>query len=112
MKAILIKTSYEEIKRVGSLYEAIRGHWYLRLVRAKNYTHVIAAIKGEKDIKAVYKVLKWEESDTCGNRIMFEGVPDTNLEKLFVGKELNPNFFTQGRRNPCSYIEENTSLVA
>ena len=112
MRAILIKTSYEEIKRAGSLYEAIRDHWYLRLARVKNYTYVIAAIKGEKDIKAVYKVLKWEESDICDGRIMFEGIPDTNLEKLFVGKELNSDFFIQGRRNPCSYIEENTSLVA
>ena len=105
---ILIKTSQEQIKACGSLYEAARGQWYLDSDRAEQCSHAIIAIRGERDIKAVYKINEWK--NIFYNRYAFTGSKDNVLENKLLGRTINHKYFAKGRRNPIAYVPESDLL--
>ena len=105
---LLIKTSQEKVNEQGSLFEAARGHWYVNPKRASQCSHAIVTLRGHKDVKAVYKIDNWEHS--FYRRHHFNGSTDNTLENKLVGKELNNNLFTKGRKNPISYVQEKELL--
>ena len=108
MLYLVVKTSLEEVERLGSYYEAGRGQWYLNPLKAEKCEYAIITVKGSRKIKAVYKINGWKK--TLPHRYQFEGIPDVALNDALVGKTLNSNLFKKGQRNPISYVEEKDLL--
>ncbi len=109
---LLIKTSEESIKREGSLFEAARGHWRLDPNHASQCSHVVVTLLGTKDVKAVYTIDKWYLSTIFGDRYVFSGETDKQLENKLVGKTLNPRLTAKGLENPILYVNEDELLEA
>ena len=107
MKPIVIKTSNEKINEVGTLVDAANGPWYISPNRAKNYTHLIVTLRGEKDVKAVYKIDKIEHA--CYSRYYLKCSEDS-IQNNLIGKELNHELFKKGRQNPVAYMTEQSLL--
>lgn len=107
---MLIKTSKEEIEKRGSLFEAARGHWRIDTSRAANCSHAIIALRGNKDIKAVYKIDKWYPSTLLEGRHVFAGSEDEQLERALKGQVLNKKLTVQGQNYPILYVKENEIL--
>lgn len=110
MKPLVIKVKEASIKKLGSIFNAVRGHWYVNLDRVSTYTHVIVCIIGTKTVSAVFKADKWNHS--FYSRYHFEGTQDKALENKLLGKELNHELFKKGRRNPVNYMTEQNLLEA
>lgn len=115
MKYVVIKTSHERIEECGnSLFEAARGPWRIgrrRYPTISEYTHAVILLKGEKDIKAVFKIDKWYPSTTMENRYVFAGEEDKKLTKILVGKTANNNLFKKGRQFPLVYLDDAIDLL-
>lgn len=118
MKYIAVKTSREKITECGNLlFEAARGPWAIgkkRYPTINQYTHAVVFFKGEKDIKAVYKIDGWYfyDYDIKGHsRYVFAGNTDKNLEKKLIGKKGNSNLFKRGRQFPLIYLEDAIDLI-
>lgn len=95
---IIFKIDEDRIKNFnGSIYEAGNGHWIMDLIRASKCTHAVFVIKGKNIIEAVYEIKNWKESAECDGKKVFEGIKDTELEKLWVGKLINKCYRKQGR---------------
>ena len=115
MKYIVIKTSHERMEECGnSLFEAARGPWRIgrrRYPTINKYTHAVILLKGEKDIKAVFKIDKWYPSTTSDNRYVFAGEKDEKLSKILVGRKANSDLFKKGRQFPLIYLEDVIDLI-
>ena len=107
---LVIKTSQEEVDRKGSLFEAARGHWKLNPGHASQCSHAIIALRGDKDIKAVYNIDGWYPSTIVDDKYVFAGDVNSELENKLVGKTLNPKLTAQGRENPILYVQESELL--
>ena len=118
MNYIAMKTSRKKVEECGGkLSDAARGPWVIgkdRYPSVSKYTHAVIFFKGEKDIKAVYKIDKWYfyDYDSAGHsRYVFAGDIDKKLEKRLVGKKGNSNLFKQGRQFPLIYLDDALDLL-
>lgn len=118
MKYVVIKTSYERMEECNnSLFEAARGPWRIgrkRYPTISDYTHAVILLKGNKDIKAIYKIDKWYSAglDEKGyNRYVFAGEEDKKLSKKLVGRKANSELFRQGKQFPLIYLEDTMDLI-
>ena len=105
---LLIKTSPEKVQEEGSLFDAAKGHWYVNPDRASKCSHAVITLRGNRDVKAVYKINEWKHS--FYKRYNFEGIIDNALENKLVGKIINSKFFKKGRKNPIAYVKSNELL--
>lgn len=118
MKYVVIKTSYERVHECnGSLFEAARGPWRIgrrRYPTISNYTHAVILLKGNRDIKAIYKIDKWYPTGPDENnhdRYVFAGEEDKKLSEKLVGRVANSNLFKKGKQFPLIYLEDVIDLI-
>ncbi len=101
---IIIKTKNSTIEINGSLYEATRRAWKLKLDTANQYPYVISTIDGI--VKEVYKVDRWYLSDINDpkSRIQFDGVvAPNNIRTLFINKKIPAKYRQKGSAYPALY---------
>lgn len=101
---LVLKTSMDKIIQMGSVFEAVRGHWVLDPEHAKQCTHVIAVT--DKQVKGVFTLDKIYKSTLCGGRYVFSGETDVNLNNKLRGKEINSILCLKGAENPVRYVDE------
>lgn len=101
---LVLKTTTDKIVQMGSVFEAVRGHWVLDPEHAEQCSHVIAVV--DKTVKEVFTLDKIYKSTLCGGRYVFAGKTDTDLTSKMSGKEINPNLCLKGAENPVRYVDE------
>lgn len=118
MKYVVIKTSYERIDECGgSIFEAARGPWRIgrrRYPTISSYTHAVILLRGDKDIKAIFKIDKWYPAGLDANghdRYVFAGEVDKKLSEKLVGRIANRDLFKKGRQFPLIYLEDVIDLI-
>ncbi len=110
-KFIIIKTSYDRLKKCGNdLYDATR-HCWVAGNRVHDYKYVLAVI--DKQVREVYKVKSWyhakmwenDEKDVTG-RWEFDGeVAPDNIRDQWVNKIIPIKFRKQGMASPLLYSD-------
>ena len=102
---IIIKTTEERIALCnGSLYEATRFAWRLKVERARQYPYVFSVVN--KIVRAVYKVHSWKlvTSGELAGRYEFFGEEATpEISKQFVGKMIPDYYRVAGNASPIQY---------
>lgn len=105
---LLLKTTRDKIVQMGSIYEAVRGHWVLDPEHAQQCTHVVAVVN--KIIREVFTLDKIYKSTLSGARYVFSGETDIALTSKLRGKEINPDLYLKGAENSVRYVEESELL--
>ena len=99
----IIKIRQETINQRGSIYEAVRKSWKVKVERINTVTYVIAVCNNI--VKDVFKVNgSWyEDKDNLG-RYMFDGekAPD-DICSRFIGKSVPEKYRRKGMANPIQY---------
>lgn len=106
---LILKVTEEQILNCGSIFEAARGHWVLDPNNARKCENVVVVTN--KKIKEVFNVDEWYPSTLCEDRYVFAGVPNRDLTKRLIGKEINPDLCLKGAENPVRYVDENELLA-
>lgn len=101
---LVLKTTTDKIVQMGSVFEAVRGHWVLDPQHAQDAIHVIAVV--DKTVKEVFTLDKIYKSTLCAGRYVFAGETDIDLTSKMKGKEINPNLCLKGAENPVRYVDE------
>ena len=98
---VIIKTKISTIENNGSLYEATRRAWHLRLDKVQSYRYVLSTINGV--VEEVYEVDNWYKSEEIG-RVEFNGhVAPDHIRNLFIHKKLPSHYRTKGMAGPALY---------
>ena len=101
-KLLYIKTGKDAIKAKGSLYEAVRRSWKLRVESAQQANYVIAVVG--QVCQGVFKPTRWKRSVDKDGRWEFEGqevfgeVAAKYVDKLIPEDKRKP-----GQANPVQY---------
>lgn len=107
---VIIKTKQKYKNARGSIYEATRKYWKMKLEKAQEYHYVVSAVQGI--VKEVYEVTKWYRSEDEGetDRIEFVGerTCNPNMRKL-IGKRLPAQYTKKGLANPFLYINNKSN---
>lgn len=104
---VIIKTKQKYINARGSVYEATRKYWRMKLEKAQEYHYVVSAVQGI--VKAVYEVAEWYRSGKTG-RIEFVGKLTSNPNMLaLIGKRLPAQYTKKGLANPFLYINNKSN---
>lgn len=105
---LVLKTTTDKIVQMGSIFEAIRGHWVLDPEHAEQCSHVIAVV--DKQVREVFTLDKIYKSTLCGGRYVFAGETDTDLTNKLRGREINSELCIKGAENPVRYVKESELL--
>ena len=104
---LIIKTTEERIKKVGSLYDATHYRWKAKIENLEKYHYVLAVIKGY--VKDVFVVDYWQPAknrygENGEGRCEFVGqlAPD-EIRKYFIGKRIPEIYRKQGMANPVLF---------
>lgn len=101
---LVLKTTNDKIVQMGSVFEAVRGHWVLDPEHAQQCSHVVAVV--DKQVKEVFALDKIYKSTLCGGRYVFAGETDIDLTNKLRGKEISSELCIKGAENPVRYVEE------
>ena len=100
----LFRIREQRLKKFGGdYYEASRKSWTVAACRIPDLKYAIISMIGEDTVKAVYNIEGWEESDEDPKKVMFKGSRNPELEKLWVGKSINPCYKKRGMKGGRFY---------
>lgn len=102
---IIIKTTEERIALCnGSLYEATRFAWRLKVERARQCPYVFSVVN--KIVRAVYKVHSWKlvtSGELAGRYEFFGEEAAPEISNQFVGKIIPDYYRVAGNASPIQY---------
>lgn len=102
---IIIKTTEERIALCnGSLYEATRFAWRLKVERARQCPYVFSVVN--KIVRAVYKVHSWKlvtSGELAGRYEFFGEEAAPEISNQFVGKMIPDYYRVAGNASPIQY---------
>ena len=87
----------------GDEYEASRKSWTVAKNRFADLKYAVISKIGEDTVRSVYNIEGWEESDEDPEKVMFRGSRNPELEKLWVGKSINPCYKKRGMKGGRFY---------
>lgn len=105
---LVLKTSMDKIIQMGSVFEAVRGHWLLDPEHAEQCSHVIAVV--DKTVKEVFTLDKIYKSTLWGGRYVFAGETDTDLANKLRGREISSELCLKWAENPVRYVKDEKEL--
>ena len=101
-KLLYIKTGKDAIKAKGSLYEAVRRSWRLKVENAEQADYVIAVV--EQVCQGVFKPTRWKRSVDRDDRYEFEGHEIFGeVAAIYVDKLIPEDKRKPGQAYPVQY---------
>ena len=102
---IIIKTSQERVDFCnGSVYEATRYAWKVKVEHVRQYKYVFGVIKGI--VRGVYCVDEWRlvtEGKSVGRYEFFGYDAPTEIANRFIGKRIPPQYSKPGLASPVLF---------
>lgn len=102
---IIIKTSQERVDFCnGSIYEATRYAWNVKLEHVRQYQYVFGVIKGI--VRGVYCVNEWRlvtEGESAGRYEFFGYDAPNEIANRFLGKRIPPQYSKRGLASPVLF---------
>jgi len=100
-KCLIIKIRQDIVNERGSIYEAVRWSWKIKMTRADEVEYVLAVINGV--VRGIFKNLKWQKCHrNRQGRIEFEGVivKDGEIYDKYIDKLIPEKYRKKGQANP------------
>lgn len=102
---IIIKTSQERVDFCnGSVYEATRFAWNVKVEHVRQYKYVFGVIKGI--VRGVYCVDEWRlvtQGDSVGRYEFFGYDAPNEIANRFIGKRIPPQYSKKGLASPVLF---------
>lgn len=100
---MIIKTSQERVDLCnGSMYEATRSAWRVKVENVRQYKYVLGVIKGI--VRGVYCVEEWHDAPNRPYRYEFTGYDaPSEIAGRFLGKRIPPQYSKPGLANPVLF---------